>query len=104
MAIAGKGSRRIVVDSLPYRWLVRSRPTYVQALAQAKMTFAVDLENGGQSTLLVTVDAVRPGNWVGEESSPVTPSVVAQVIRQALAQGWSPTVRGGAFELTYEME
>ena len=67
------------------------------------MTFAVELENGGQSTLLVRVDAARPDNWVGDQSGVISPVVVERAIRQALRQGWSPTERGGAYELAFSL-
>jgi len=104
MAIARKGSRRIVVDSIPYRWTVRPRPTYDQALAQAGMSFAVALENGGQTTLLVKLNVVRPDNWMNKDFVPITPVVVEGAIRQALKKGWSPINRGRAFELSCTLE
>lgn len=100
MSITRKGSRRIVVDSTAYRWAVRPRPTYVQALAQAGMTFAVDLEDGGRTTLLVTLDVARPDNWMGEGSLTITPAVVERSIRLALGRGWSPGAPGRAFEFS----
>lgn len=104
MAIARKGSRRIVVDSIPYRWTVRPRPTYDQALAQAGMSFAVELENGGLTTLLVTLNVLRPDNWMNEDFVSITPVVVERAIRQALTKGWKPINRGGAFELACTLE
>jgi hypothetical protein len=103
MAIAKKGSRRIVVDSTSYRWTVRPRPTYTQALAQANLSFAAEIETGGRSTLLVTVDAARPDNWIGAASCVVTPVVVERAIRQALRQGWNPAYCGGAYELALQL-
>ena len=103
MAITKKGSRRIVVDTMSYRWTIRPRPTYVQALAQAHMSFAVELESGGQTTLLVTVDVARPDNWMGAETQSVSPSIVARAIRQALSQGWYPADRGSAFEIAMSL-
>ena len=104
MAIARKGSRRIIVDSIPYRWIVRPRPTYDQALAQTGMSFAVDLENGGLTTLLVKLNVLRPDNWMNVDFVPITPVVVERAIRQALTTGWNPIDRGGAFELTCTLE
>jgi hypothetical protein len=68
------------------------------------MTFAVDLENGGLTTLLVNLNVVRPDNWMNEDFVPITPVVVERAIRQALTKGWHPTNRGGAFELAYALE
>jgi hypothetical protein len=103
MAIAKKGSRRIVVDSIVYRWTVRPRPTYTQALAQANLSFAAEIETGGSSTLLVTVNAARPDNWVGTVSCLVTPAVVERAIRQALRKGWNPADCGSAHELEMQL-
>jgi hypothetical protein len=100
MAIAKKGSRRIVVDSMPYRWTVRPRPAYTQALAQVNLSFAAELETDGRCILVVTVDAARPDNWLGIASGVVTPVVVERAIRLALQQGWTPGQCGSAFELT----
>lgn len=99
MAITNKGSRRIVVDATPYRWIVRPRPSYDQGLAVSKLSFAVTCEQGAGSTLYVSTDMARPDNWVEAPAGTVTPSVVAQAIRQALRQGWSPGQRTGVFEL-----
>jgi hypothetical protein len=99
MAIAKKGSRRIVVESVPYRWTIRPRPTYVQALAQSPMSFAVELESDGRTTLVVTVDTSRPDNWLGAESCAILPSVVERAIRQALQQGWHPDEKGAPYGL-----
>lgn len=99
MAIAKKRSRRIVVEAVPYRWSVRSRPTYTQALAQASLSFAVELESFGRTTLVVTIDAPRPDNWLVSQGSVVTPAIVGHAIRQALRQGWRPEEEGSSYAL-----
>lgn len=103
MTITKKGSRRIVVDTRAYRWLIRSRPTYAQALAESTLSFAVDCETGGRSTLLVSTNMARPDNWMGVQAATVTPWVVVHAIRQALRQGWSPMQCAGAFELAIRL-
>lgn len=100
MSIPRKGSRRIFVASTAYRWAIRSRPTYSQGLGHGNLTFAVELEGGGRATLLVTMDASRPDNWIMAEASIVTPSVVERAIGLALQQGWRPSDAGSAFELS----
>jgi hypothetical protein len=40
---APQGSRRIAVDGLVFRWLVRGRPTYCQALGWSPLTFVAEL-------------------------------------------------------------
>ena len=73
MTISVKGSRRITVDGVPYRWSVRARPTYTQAICQGPLTFAVVNEHAPGSTLVVTLDAMRPDNWLDGPSAVVTP-------------------------------
>ena len=99
MSITQKGSRRIVVRGIAYRWVVRPKPTYCQAMTWGPLSFAAELEVSGQSTLVVTLDAARPDNWVGEQGFVITPSLVAQAIEQALARGWKPESKGSPHEL-----
>lgn len=99
MSLASKGSRRIVVEGTAYRWVVRPGPTYSQALTWRPLSFAVELENAGQSILAVTLDATRPDNWLGEKGFVVTPSLVAHAIRQAVEQGWKPQSKGSPHKL-----
>jgi hypothetical protein len=97
MAIAKKGGRRIVVGGTAYRWNVRSRPTYSQALAEKPLSFAVELEASGQSVLVVNTDSARPDSWLGVKRGVVTPVVVERAIREALERGWEPTKSGSPF-------
>ena len=100
MAIPKKGTRRIVVDATAYRWRVRSRPTYCQGNAWGNLSFAVELEDAGQTTLVVEVDASRPDNWVGAPSAVITPAIVERAIRNALQRGWRPHERGSPHPLS----
>jgi hypothetical protein len=102
MSIARKGSRRIIVESTAYRWAIRPRPTYRQGLAQGNLRFAVALEEGGRTTLLVTLGAARPDNWMMAEASIVSPSIVERAIRLSLQQGWRPGEAGSAFALSMQ--
>ena len=70
--ITKKGSRTLVVDGHSYRWMIRSRPTYAQALGEFPLRFAVELE-GGASILVVSVDSPRPENWLKLPRKSVTP-------------------------------
>jgi hypothetical protein len=100
MAIPSKGSRRIVVDDTAYRWTVRRKPTYAQGLADSPLSFAVENEAAPGTTLLVLTDGPRADNWVEPPGRPVTPAIVEQAIRAALAQGWQSSDQGGAFEIS----
>ena len=94
MTISHKGSRRVVVDGVPYRWTVRPSPSYAQALAQSPTSFAVANESSPGSTLIVQMSGPRPDNWLKDPGGTVTTSVVQDAVRSALARGWRATERG----------
>lgn len=99
MALGRKGARRIVVDGTTYRWRLRCRPTYAQAMSWTPCTFAVEHADTPGTTLVVSTTQPHPGNWLSREAKPVLPSDVAQAIQLALRQGWVPTASGSAFHL-----
>lgn len=94
MAITKRGSRRIVVDARRYIWTVRRKPSYSQALAETPLTFAVELEVGGGSVLVVDLDTPRLDNWHQAPGVVITPKLVEQTIREAIARGWRPQAKG----------
>lgn len=101
MAIASKGSRRIVVDGQSYRWSLRPRPTYDQGLG-APLSFAVQSADAAQGQVLhATLDAARPDAWLPVASVRVTPAQVGEAIRRGLAAGWTPTAPGSALALHF---
>lgn len=99
MTISKKGSRPLIVDGISYRWSVRPRPTYAQAICQGALTFAVVNDASPASTLVVSLDALRPDNWFHAPGASVTPNVVARAVREALAKGWRPGQPGRPFAL-----
>jgi hypothetical protein len=99
MALGKKGSRRIVVDGVTYRWRLRGKPTYDQALCWSPCTYAVEHAGQPGSTLVVTTNQPHPSNWVGQSSEAVLPSDVARAIRLALERGWTPATSGSPFPL-----
>lgn len=99
MALARRGSRRIVVRGTAYRWRLRRRPTYCQGLCWTPCTFAVEHADAPGSTLVVTTDQPHLSNWLGREGRPILPSDVAQAIALALRHGWMPTAPGRPFHL-----
>jgi hypothetical protein len=88
-----------VVDGATYRYTIRSRPTYSQGNAWSVLTFAVVLEMGGYTTLLVKTNGHRPDNWLNQPHTVVTPALVKASIAQALADGWQPEAQGSAYVL-----
>ena len=99
MALVKKGSRRIVVDGRVYRWQLRGRPSYGQALCETPCTYAVeDYEQPGR-TLVVTTNQPHSSNWLGRLAEPILPAEVARTIRLAVERGWDPTGGGAPFLL-----
>ncbi|WP_405949128.1 hypothetical protein OG588_24165 [Streptomyces prunicolor] len=103
MALTRKGTRHIVVGGTTYRWRLRHKPTYSQALAWSPCTFAVEYagEHADEpgTTLVVTTDHPHPSNWLCHEPKPVLPSDVAHAIERALREGWTPASPGSPFHL-----
>ncbi|MEU9338916.1 hypothetical protein AB0D49_38190 [Streptomyces sp. NPDC048290] len=99
MALGRKRSRRIVVNGTAYRWRLRRRPTYGQALCWTPCAYAVEHAERPGSTLVVTTSQPHPSNWFGHQARPVLPSDVAKAIELALSQGWTATTPGSPFAL-----
>lgn len=102
MTLASKGTRPITVDGVPYRWKVRRRPTYSQGIGESGMVFAAERADQPGATLVVSLPWAHPSNWLGSPAHAVRPGMVADTIRQALAQGWEPSRPGPTFVLPYE--
>lgn len=95
MAISRKNSRKIVVDEVEYRWAIRHKPTYSQALGDQNILVAIELYNDPQSTLLVHFPWLRNDSWMAIHTQPsVTPKYVEQCIKDAIAQSWNPREKG----------
>lgn len=99
MALVKKGSRRIVVDGVTYRWRVRHKPTYSQGNGWTPLTVAVEDATTPGTTLVVQTDRPHLGNWLHLPTKPVLPAEVAQAIRTALTRGWTPLASGAPFRL-----
>jgi hypothetical protein len=103
MSIPKKGARMITVDGIQYRWRIRHQPTYVQALTQFTLSFAVELAEQPGAKLVVTMPQVRPDAWLNDTTpEAVLPSHVEQIIRQAIDLGWQPHQPGKPFPITIE--
>ncbi|MFJ7421827.1 hypothetical protein ACIQXD_24925 [Streptomyces uncialis] len=106
MALNKKGSRRITVDGIEYRWRIRRKPSYTQGLCWTPLTYAVEAASGSEpgTTLIVTSDQVHPSSWVGAEAVPIRPAHVAASIREARDRGWKPTKAGAPLQLDRSAE
>ncbi|MFC4561812.1 hypothetical protein ACFO4E_08075 [Nocardiopsis mangrovi] len=104
MALVKKGARRIVVDGAAYRWRLRSRPTYCQAMAWGRCTYAVEGADAPGAVLVVTTAGPRMDGIARRDRAavPVLPSDVARAIRAALVGGWTPWEAGPPFRLDLE--
>lgn len=99
MALVKKGSRVMNVDGTAYRWRLRGRPTYDQGLVRSPLGYAVELADIPGTTLVVTTNQPHPSNWFGTQGSPILPAQVADSIRAALTDGWTPESSGSPFHL-----
>ncbi|MEU0550550.1 hypothetical protein [Micromonospora sp. NPDC005979] len=100
MALTKKGSRLITVDSVVYRWRVRGRPTYAQALGDRPLTLAVEQADCKGGVLLVDLPQDHPSNWISGPPVPLRPSMVATITRKALSEGRRPGEPATAFRTT----
>lgn len=98
MALPRKGTRAIEVDGVRYRWLVRRKPTYGQAIGESGLTVAIERASPG-ATLLVELDEHRPDAWLDPGAVSVTPRDVGAFVRVAIARGWDPASHGPTFVL-----
>jgi hypothetical protein len=99
MTISRTGSRAIIVDGVRYRWTVRDRPTYQQAIATSYLTVAIETEEAALQTLHLTLPVVRCDNWLAQPGYVVTPRDIARWIPLAIARGWQPKLPGSTFQI-----
>ncbi len=99
MTIPKRGSRRIVVDDLPYRWRLRRRPTPDQRSGRTPLLIAVSAEEGEGPTMVAHLQRRHPRNEQAQRSQAVTPAEVARLIREARRLGWAPLRPGKQFHL-----
>jgi hypothetical protein len=87
MAIPKKGSRKIVVDNVAYRWRIRWKIS--DGYEAGTLNAAVELYENPQSVLHIIFPWVKyEGHMFVAES--VTPKHIEFVIRKALKEGWQP--------------
>ncbi|KJS57014.1 hypothetical protein VM98_03725 [Streptomyces rubellomurinus subsp. indigoferus] len=98
MALVKKGSRRIVVDGVAYRWRT-SRKHWCCDYDGGTLAYAVEHADRPGTTLVV--ETGRP--FVQEPrllpAELVLPGEVAAGIRAARSRGWRPDAPGSPFEL-----
>ncbi|WKN41030.1 hypothetical protein [Tunicatimonas pelagia] len=103
MAIPKKGTRIIKVDNESYRWLIRKKATYGQwAYGSGQIRLAVEHIEYCGSVLVVYTDRKHPKDWATTGVVPVTPSDVANWIRQSIKMGWNPKINGKQYLIKIE--
>lgn len=107
MTMPRKGTRRITVDGVAYRWRHRSRRSTTEARSRTvPLTFAVEREDAPGRLLSVTLgDRLPLSHYCCPDCSdefmpePITPARVAASIRTALDRGWEPQGPAGVHRL-----
>ena len=98
MAIPKKGTRKITVNDLAFRWLIRRKATYGQTdYGIGKLHVAVELEENPGTSLFIFTDRKHPKDYGAEKINPVKPSDISNWIKQALEIGWNPLKSGNPF-------
>ncbi|MGW2543713.1 hypothetical protein ACWC5I_23260 [Kitasatospora sp. NPDC001574] len=97
VALAKKGSRRIVVDGVEYRWRVSRKP----CCDYDGITLGYMVEDAACPGTTLVVETGRPAvlepNMLPSEV--VLPREVAAGIRAARSNGWTPGSNGSPFKL-----
>ena len=88
MGIAKKGTRRICVDGVPYRWVARELTPGLRIVVQAA-------DRPGAVLVLRTDQNIA--------ATHVHPSEVAAAIQSARAAGWEPQRPGPPFEVAVSL-
>ena len=99
MTLPKKGSRKIVVDGNNYRWYIRKKPTYNQAIDENNLTAAVELYKNPGSTLLIDFMCPRNDSWLSGGKVEIGPKHISIAVKQAISEGWEPDAAGCKFEL-----
>ena len=82
MGLARKGSRKITVDGIEYRWVLSPDSGYVVLVVELS-------EHPGQR-----LQAISDSEWYERSPNAVTPALVARVIHLALQEGWRSSEKG----------
>ncbi|SNR14735.1 hypothetical protein [Tenacibaculum jejuense] len=98
MAIPKKGTRKIDVDGLKFRWLIRKKATYTQSVyGIGKLHVAIELEENPGTNLFIRTDRKHPNDIETEMVNPITPYDISNWIKQAFELGWNPSKNGNTF-------
>jgi hypothetical protein len=110
MGIPRKGSRRIVVDGVAFRWILRTAGSRYDRWDDR-------LPHRRAGTVIVQEESDSPGRpvkfgavWKGpmdtcsKDGGCVVPAMVERGVRRAMADGWVPGQRGAVLDLPWDLE
>ena len=98
MSIPRKGSRRIVVDGVPYMWRIRRKAARSQTGPRVLHVLVALAQRRGR-TLSIVTSRSHPGDRAKVRELPVSHADIAAWVRLALDTGWDPCARGAPFML-----
>lgn len=102
MTLPKKGTRAVDVGGVTYRWHVRRKPTYAQAIEIGPMCVAIEQAGDGpRCVLVVALGVTRPDNWIDPHQTALKPAEVKVIISRALTAGWEPERAGPPFEFDH---
>jgi hypothetical protein len=101
LAINHKGSRRVVVDDVAYRWRIRRKPSHAQASEYSPLLVAISLDEAPGATLVIEANGQRP-DALHLSLTTITPATIAAAIRSAIAAGWRSSEPGSPFRFRLE--
>ena len=103
MAIPKKGSRKIIVNDISYRWLIRRKATYGQVdYGIGMLHVAIELFEKAESVLVIITDKPHPHDIKTNDIVSITPKEVSNWIQEALDLGWKPLQKGPQLHVTIE--
>jgi len=103
LAIPKKGSRKIIVNEIAFRWLIRRKTIYSKLdYGIGKLHVAVELFEQPKSTLIIYSDRPHPHNVGRPKVIPITPSDIQKWIQEALILKWDPYKSGPQFYTNIE--
>jgi hypothetical protein len=101
MAIVKKGSRRIVVDGVQYRWSIHDKPRHDPPIGDSYLPCSVERAVEQPGAILIITFRIDYDYKRGKNLTPILPSQVANAIRGALEAGWQPLAPGKQFFYDY---
>jgi hypothetical protein len=118
MSIAKKGSRKITVNGINYRWLVSRRYKQISdwhvdtevldekfveiaqrfglgEVADVVFTIVIELYDTPQSKIVANYFDIIVDGFIGpEQFAQIKPKLISELIKQAINNAWNPRVKG----------